>query len=190
MRLSGQFVILVILGSFLGILVLLGSKNPADLGTPVPFLDLIGKASWKLILTALVLIFAVGFVVALRRIGDFPTEFDRTGSDLNLYGYGIGLSFVFGVVVGRRVLSWIESRELLLLFIVCVLLLSYLLYGINLFLSRRIRELKADYSHGVDSETDLGEVLAIPAGRRLIMWSFFLGFVPTLIIIVADIFSD
>jgi hypothetical protein len=144
----------------------------------------------NLILSILVLLLGVGIIVVLRTIGAFPSELDRIGSDLNLYGYGIALSFMIGVQLNRPVLSWVGPPQRTTLFIGTALLLTYVLYGLNLFLSEQIRNVDRErYERGVNSVEDFFAILAQPRGARLIRWSLSIGFFPTLSMILADLVS-
>lgn len=140
------------------------------------------------ILAPIILILAIAIVVVLRRIGSFPTEFDRIGSDLSLYAYGIGLSLIVGIQLRRPVLSWAGSPERLVLFVFFMTLLAYVSYGVNCFLSERIRDLRRRrYSSGIETETQLIEVIVDRRGRRLLASSIALGLFPTICLLVADL---
>ena len=143
-----------------------------------------------ILLTVTILLLAVVLVLALRRIGQFPSELDRLGSDLNLYGYGIGLSFLFGTYFGRPVLRLIPSEHTVFLITVVALLISLILYGANLWLSNKIRQLHPrKYIHGVETIRDLLDVFADKRGCRLLGGSLAIGFFPTLLLVLFDTLS-
>ena len=148
-------------------------------------------ALWNVSLVALILLCAVGLVVGIRRFGRVPSELDRIGSDLSLYGYGVGLSFLFGAQIGRRVLPWVPPARVTLV-IVLSILVTLFFYLVNLYLSDRIRHLDPHdrYLRGLDSFDDFREVVANPQGRRYIIRSLTLGFIPTLGLIIFDIIPE
>ncbi len=146
-------------------------------------------ASQAIALIVLSFFLGVAAIVAIRYVGKFPSELDRIGSDLNLYGYGIGLSFVFALEAGRPVLQCLEARWVPLV-TAAALLLTVILYAINLYISHKIRTSTGRrYPHGIETWENLQELLGQPGGRRLFRRSLQFGFFPTLALILLDIFG-
>ncbi|HKI06489.1 MAG TPA: hypothetical protein VKK31_31210 [Thermoanaerobaculia bacterium] len=140
-----------------------------------------------LAIVVLSLLLGVIVIIAIRFLGKFPSELDRIGSDLNLYGYGIGLSIVFAYEAGRPVLkcfrpSWIP------LIAGAALIFTLILYGYNLHISQKIRDMnRFRFSDGLETWEDLDQLLSGRRGKALFRKSITIGFVPTLIIIAFDI---
>jgi hypothetical protein len=159
------------------------------LGAAVGFASFQGRLNLaidRLLFVVLSLLLAVVIVVFFRLYGNVPSELDRIGSDLSLYGYGVGLSFLFSKQLGRTVLEWLPENTFAL-FIVLALLVTLLVYLITLELSQRIRKLeRGRFSDGVESWDELQALLRISAGRRYMSWSLTLGFVPALALVMLD----
>jgi hypothetical protein len=108
------------------------------------------------------------------------------GTDLSLYGYGLGLSFLFSKQLGRDVLSCVPPNGFPI-FIVVALFLTMIIYLVTLRLSQRIRRMqKGKYSDGIDNWRELRAVLRESAGRRNMSWSLALGFLPTIVLVMLD----
>jgi hypothetical protein len=149
--------------------------------------ELLAGAAESTLLVVLSFLLGVLVLVSLRFIGKFPSELDRIGSDLNLYGYGISLSFVFGLEAGRPILRCLEPRWIPLA-VAASLVLTLILYALNLQLSQRIRKMNPwRYSDGLETWEDLKDVCSSPAGKVLFKRSLILGFFPALTIVLLDI---
>jgi hypothetical protein len=147
-----------------------------------------GIFSFTVLLTTLTLLLGVAIVVAFRRVCDFPTELDRIGSDLSLYGYGVGLSFLFGTQTGKPVLSWLKPPERVTLLISVAILITLLFYCINMFLSRRMRAInRFQYRDGIETFDDLMEMLGERRGLQLFAFSIACGLLPTATLVVMDL---
>ncbi len=164
------------------------SDGPESL-LPAFWFQLIGTLLRTGVLTAMALMIGVALLVGIRLLGKFPSELEKIGSDLSLYGHGVALSFFLGFVLGRPVLTSLGSQQLIVGFALLGLLTSYFFYGYNLYIAKSIRECKPAYSNGLEELTDLGAVFADPHGRPLLVRSLALGLFPTVVLIVADLSS-
>ena len=136
----------------------------------------------------LALLLGVAVIVVFRYFCNFPTELDRVGSDLSLYGYGVGLTFLFGTQLGRPVLRWLQPPERVTLVVCLSILLTLLFYCINMFLSKQIRQLdRRKYRDGLESLDHLTAVLSDRQGRRFFAWSLICGLFPTLLLVAMDL---
>lgn len=179
----------VILLAILIILVVVGVRVLAEKTGPVSWSQFLQAGGWLLMVAVLVVTVGVGFAVILRFLGRFPTELDRIGSDLNLYGYGVAIALFGGTLVGRPGLAWVDSGWGRIL-VFGGGILTLLLYGCNLYISGRIRNLnQALYVHGLDDAGHFAAAWQDPEGRRLIVWSLGLGLFPTILFTIADLSS-
>ena len=125
---------------------------------------------WHCFIALMVILVAVGAAVTFRMHSKYPSEIDRWGSDLNLFGYGIVAA------LGLRLHSagsWVEIA----------LLATLALYLWNLALSEKMRAMdRARYGHGIESFSELS-----PDCRTTWWFSLSLGFLPTYFLIVWDL---
>ncbi len=144
----------------------------------------------RLLVVGFSLVFGTLLVIAIRFLSDLA-EFDRVGSDLSLYGYGIALSFVFGLLLERPVLHQLPGGLRLSFFFVFVAgVLSLIGYGINFKLSQMIRGLSSSirFRYGLNSFELLIEAWDAPRPRAYLILSLIIGSIPTLILVVSDVF--
>ena len=154
------------------------------------FANIVSNALTKIMLTCVALAIGVGSLVLLRRAGDYPSELEKIGSDLNVYGLGVSLSLFVGKYHGLSLLDTIEIKGVALLITVVGLVFSGLFYHLNLYLSKQIRELPgAPCSGGIHSFEELDLVLRDTKGKKILFQSLALGFVPSLILTIADLFK-
>ncbi len=160
---------------------------------PTELLKLLGaafvaaqKLVWLLTVAGLVLTIAVGVGIGMRAIAKV-TEFDRLGSDLNLYAFGVAIGLYGGILVDKPDLVWLNSH-LGWLIVVIGSILNLMLYGANLYLSSRLRSLHPLFVDGLNMG-QFRHAYQLSEGRSVIRLSVGLGLFPAMILLLADLWT-
>jgi hypothetical protein len=160
-----------------------GNSLPTGVGLS---LDMVSIIIQRVIAPILFLIGIIVFQVILKVTSRFPSELDRIGSEINLYGFGILLSLLVLALDSKEpVFPWIEPGNVVL-FICVALAATYCSYVVNLSLAERIRRLgRGGLKDGIETLEELSKVLVNPEGRRLMTFSLMLAFFPIAFLLLA-----
>jgi hypothetical protein len=140
----------------------------------------------RLAIICFIALFSAVLLVFFRVIGNFPSELDRIGSDISLFGFGMSIFLLLQAAQGRPILPRIGSPELSLVFAATSLVVTLLAYVSNLYFSWRIRQLNlSDYAQGLETIEHLRRVMEDPRGRRLMTASLMFALFPTILISLA-----
>ena len=143
---------------------------------------------WKFTLIFLGLFFNVVVLVYFRLMSSIPSELDRIGSDLSLYGWGIGLSILLSTQTSHPMLGWLPAARVTLIVSVA-LVVNLALYILNMRFSKLMRAIKPELSEGLESYSHLREVLSHKSGFRLFVWSIILGLSPTVVLAALELWG-
>src|SRR6266480_5080479 len=123
----------------------------------------------------------VGLLVLWRYNSPARSELDRLGSDLALWGWGIGASFILAGLRERPdvIMSSVRASLWVSVTVIGILPVAYIAC---LRHSEAIRKL--GYPRGLENVKDLQKVLRHPEGRPCFVMSLIIGFVPSFVLTV------
>jgi hypothetical protein len=147
-------------------------------------------STWHYLVCLLLFFVAVPMVVAIRyKAHGIPSELDRIGADLSLFGYGIAVSLLLALFLGHRVFAKlnVEAHEAFGIAFFSFLL-SVFSYLFTLHQSECIRKTKGfRFGKGVEKISQIQMVRRDGSAKRALFWSLVVGFLPTAFLFALEV---